>query len=74
MTILGAILLLFLLSTCGILYLWWFDGKARRGKEIHSSCYFYCDRCQRTFVPRQPVSITRCPMCNRTCYRRRNSP
>ena len=57
-----------------IFYLWFREVKRikRNSWQLSSSQLFHCNNCHLSFVPKQAVSLCRCPRCNTVCIRRKN--
>jgi len=58
-----------------VIALLWFR-EARRVKKnawhVSNSHLFHCRECHHLFVPKEPVTICRCPRCNTVCIRKRS--
>ena len=68
-------LLALLLSFCAYLvWLWHRERRRLRRNEwrLSSSQLFHCDQCHYSFIPEEPVTLTRCPRCNTICIKRKN--
>ena len=66
-----------LLLTVSLLYIaWLWLREIRRVKrnswQLSRRQLFQCNNCHLAFVPKEPVSLCRCPRCNTVCIRRRN--
>ena len=66
------LLLILLLSY--ICWLWLREvNRLRRNEwQLSNRQLFHCNTCHLSFVPKQPVSLCRCPRCNTVCIRRRD--
>ena len=66
------LLLILLLSY--ICWLWLREVNRVRHNEwqLSNRQLFHCNTCHLSFVPKQPVSLCRCPRCNTVCIRRRD--
>ncbi len=65
--------LLFLAWLIYLLILWGRESARQNRNEwnlIHSQL-FHCDQCHHSFVPDEPMNVTRCPRCNTMCFRRK---
>ncbi|MCQ2352110.1 MAG: hypothetical protein MJ033_01365 [Victivallaceae bacterium] len=65
--------LLFLAWLIYLLILWRREAARLDRNEwnlIHSQL-FHCNQCHHSFVPEEPVNLTRCPRCNAICIRRK---
>lgn len=67
----------FLLLSASLLYIaWLWLREIRRGKrnswQLSRRQLFQCNNCHLAFVPKEPVTLCRCPRCNTVCIRRRN--
>ena len=67
-----AFLLIFFL--CYVAWLWFRENnRVRRHEwELSNRRLFHCNTCHLSFVPKNPVSLCRCPRCNTLCIPRRN--
>lgn len=68
----------FMLLSLSLLYIaWLWARELRRTKnnswQLSRSQLFHCNNCHWAFVPKEPVSLCRCPRCNTVCIRRRNN-
>ena len=67
----------FILLAASLLYIaWLWLRELRRVKrnswQLSRRQLFHCNNCHLAFVPKEPVSLCRCPRCNTVCIRRRN--
>ncbi len=67
----------FILLAASLLYIaWLWLREIRRSKrnswQLSRSQLFHCNNCHLVFVPKEPVSLCRCPRCNTVCIRRQN--
>ena len=67
----------FILLTVLIAYIaWLWIREIRRVNhnswQLSRRQLFHCNNCHWSFVPKEPVSLCRCPRCNTVCIRRRN--
>ena len=67
----------FILLAASLLYVaWLWLRELRRVKrnswQLSRRQLFHCNNCHLAFVPKEPVSLCRCPRCNTVCIRRRN--
>lgn len=55
-------------------WLWWRENSRVRRNEwqLSNRRLFHCNNCHLSFVPKNPVSLCRCPRCNTVCIQRRN--
>jgi hypothetical protein len=44
--------------------------KERNKWRLTTRHLFHCDKCHYTFVPKESLSICRCPRCNELCIKR----
>ena len=45
----------------------------RNDWQLSNRRLFHCNYCHHTFIPKQPVSLCRCPRCNTVCILRKYS-
>lgn len=67
----------FILLATSLLYIaWLWTREIRRVKrnnwQLSRRQLFHCNNCHLVFVPKEPVSLCRCPRCNTVCIRRQN--
>lgn len=67
----------FILLAASLLYIaWLWAREIRRVKrnswQLSRRQLFHCNNCHLVFVPKEPVSLCRCPRCNTVCIRRQN--
>lgn len=67
----------FLVLAASMLYIFflWFreiQRIKRNSWQLSTSRLFHCNNCHLSFIPKQPVSLCRCPRCNTVCIKRRN--
>jgi len=57
-----------------IAWLWLREHNRQRRNEwqLSNRQLFHCNTCHLSFVPKQMVSLCRCPRCNTVCIRRKN--
>ena len=60
---------------CYIACLWFREYRRIRRNEwqLSNRRLFHCNTCHLSFVPKEPVSLCRCPRCNTVCILRRGS-
>ena len=68
----------FILLSLSLLYIAWLWlrelGRVKNNSwQLSRSQLFHCNNCHWAFVPKEPVSLCRCPRCNTVCIRRRNN-
>lgn len=54
-------------------WLWYRENRRIRRNEwqLSNRRLFHCNTCHLSFVPKQAVSLCRCPRCNTVCIQRR---
>ena len=67
----------FILLAASLLYVAWlwireYRRVKRNSWQLSRRQLFHCNNCYLAFVPKEPVSLCRCPRCNTVCIRRRN--
>lgn len=68
---------IFLILAASLIYIaWLWIREERRINRNHWRLsrrqLFQCNNCHLAFVPKEPMSLCRCPRCNTVCIRRRN--
>lgn len=55
-----------------VAWLWLRENNRVRRNEwrLSNRSLFHCNTCHLSFVPKDPVSLCRCPRCNTVCIRR----
>lgn len=58
-----------------IVWLWLREvfRQKRNAWQLSNRGLFHCNNCHHHFVPREPVSLCRCPRCNTVCIRKKSS-
>jgi len=65
----------YFLLWCVLVAVLWLREERRMNRNrwrLTTRQLFHCDKCHHTFVPKETVSLCRCPRCNAICIRRRS--
>ncbi len=73
----GFVSFIFMILVVSLVYVAWLwvreERRINRNRwQLSRRQLFQCNNCHLAFVPKEPLSLCRCPRCNTVCIRRQN--